>query len=391
MIASVASCPDLQSIGGGVRVPRVARRLSGSGTVLVTELVEGGIPLDEVGGLSRSVRDSVGARVLLLAMREIFTWRHMQAGRAVRGRRPGAPPPVPSGLRPSPFARRSPLSVSVRPSLSSPSVRSLPPPVSARPRPPVSVRPRPPAPRPRPPAQTDPNWGNFLYVPSTDVLWLIDFGAAREYSRAFSDDYLRMVRACAEADEARVMALSLRLGFLDGDEGAAMRAAHAASALVVGEPFSARGAARGAAAPPVVDDAAAPAPRRPAAAAPADPAPPPPPPDGRYDFGRAGGPAAPREASLTARVARLGATMLRHRRTPPPEEAYSLHRKLSGAFLACIKLGARVDARGMLRRVWENHAFADGGVPGTLEAGEVETGGGATAGAREGGARGAGA
>lgn len=31
--------------------------------------------------------------------------------------------------------------------------------------------------------QTDPNWGNFLYDQDSGVLNLIDFGAAKEYSR----------------------------------------------------------------------------------------------------------------------------------------------------------------------------------------------------------------
>lgn len=64
--------------------------------------------------------------------------------------------------------------------------------------------------------QTDPNWGNFLYEASTDVIHLIDFGASREYPKAFVDEYLLMVRACAEKDGPAVEQHSTTLGFLTG-------------------------------------------------------------------------------------------------------------------------------------------------------------------------------
>lgn len=39
----------------------------------------------------------------------------------------------------------------------------------------------------------------------------------------------------------------------------------------------------------------------------------------------------------------------------PPDESYSLHRKLSGAFLACIKLKARVPCRQLFLDAYDAH------------------------------------
>ncbi|KAK9837477.1 hypothetical protein WJX81_005202 [Elliptochloris bilobata] len=162
--------------------------------------------------------------------------------------------------------------------------------------------------------QTDPNWGNFLFDAPSGRLHLIDFGAARDFPKPFVDDYLRMVRACAEQDRDEVILRSKRLGFLTGDESRVMLDAHSEAGFAVGTPFSAEGA---------------------------------------YDFSQHG--------HLTRRVADLGAIMLRHRLTAPPEEAYSLHRKLSGAFLACVKLRACVPCRELFYRVYDRYVFDDPG------------------------------
>jgi aarF domain-containing kinase len=157
--------------------------------------------------------------------------------------------------------------------------------------------------------QTDPNWGNFLYDEATDVINLIDFGAARGYPKHFVDDYLEMVLACANRDRAQVIEMSIRLGFLTGKESKVMLDAHTEAAFMVGLPFS-----------------------RP----------------GGFDF---------RTANLTQQVTQLGATMLQHRLTAPPDEAYSLHRKLSGAFLACVKMGSVVRCKEMFLAVYDNYNF----------------------------------
>ncbi|XP_023530440.1 protein ABC transporter 1, mitochondrial [Cucurbita pepo subsp. pepo] len=159
--------------------------------------------------------------------------------------------------------------------------------------------------------QTDPNWSNFVYDEASNIVNLIDFGAARDYPKNFVDNYLRMVVACANGDKDAVIEMSRRLGFLTGEESEVMLDAHVQAGFVVGLPFSKPGA---------------------------------------YDF---------RASNITHSISNLGATMLRHRLTPPPDEAYSLHRKLSGAFLACIKLGAAVPCRQLLFNVYDNYHFDD--------------------------------
>lgn len=161
--------------------------------------------------------------------------------------------------------------------------------------------------------QTDPNWSNFLYDEATNTINLIDFGAARDYPKRFVDDYLRMVVACANGERDVVIEMSKRLGFLTGEESEAMLDAHVQAGFIVGLPFSNPGG---------------------------------------YDF---------RSSNITHSMSSLGATMLRHRLTPPPDEVYSLHRKLSGAFLACIKLGAVVPCRELLLEVYKDYQFGEDG------------------------------
>lgn len=151
--------------------------------------------------------------------------------------------------------------------------------------------------------QTDPNWSNFMYNSSTNMVGLIDFGAAREFNKEFVDEYFQIVWAAANQDEKTMMDCSIKMKFLTGDESPAMMRAHAAAGMVVGEPFRS-----------------------------SEP----------FDF---------HGSQLTKRLAQYTETFMHGRLTPPPQEVYSLHRKLAGAFLMCIKLRAVVPCRQVLEDV----------------------------------------
>jgi aarF domain-containing kinase len=71
--------------------------------------------------------------------------------------------------------------------------------------------------------QTDPNWTNFLWNASTRQINLVDFGATREYSREFMDNWFNMLQAAASGDRTACIDWSLKLGYLTGEENEVCR------------------------------------------------------------------------------------------------------------------------------------------------------------------------
>ncbi|XP_076647594.1 ubiquinone biosynthesis protein COQ8, mitochondrial [Halictus rubicundus] len=158
--------------------------------------------------------------------------------------------------------------------------------------------------------QTDPNWSNFFYNTDTRQLVLLDFGACREYNKSFMDKYIRIIYAASEGDRNTILNLSREMGFLTGYESKIMEEAHVDAVMVLGQVF-----------------------------------------DKKYKYYDFGG------QDVTNKMQSLVPTILDNRLCPPPEEIYSLHRKLSGIFLLCAKLQVKINCRDMFREVYENYKF----------------------------------
>ncbi|XP_066518548.1 atypical kinase COQ8B, mitochondrial isoform X2 [Hoplias malabaricus] len=152
--------------------------------------------------------------------------------------------------------------------------------------------------------QTDPNWSNFFYNAEENKIYLLDFGACREYPESFTDDYIEVVHAASVGDRATVLQKSKDLKFLTGYETKAFEDAHVEAVMILGEAFASAEA---------------------------------------FDFGT---------QSTTRRIHSLVPVMLRHRLTPPPEESYSLHRKMAGSFLICSKLRACIPCKDMFLDIY---------------------------------------
>jgi predicted unusual protein kinase regulating ubiquinone biosynthesis (AarF/ABC1/UbiB family) len=150
--------------------------------------------------------------------------------------------------------------------------------------------------------QSDPNFANYLFLPATGQIGLLDFGGSRDIAPLLAARYARLLQAGASGDRVALREVMGEIGFFAPNEAAERISVFVDLFLVGCEPI-----------------------RR----------------HGPYDFAASQVPSRVRDVAFELA---FGKGFFR----PPPPDTVFLHRKLAGTFLLCARLGARVDVRSLL-------------------------------------------
>lgn len=166
--------------------------------------------------------------------------------------------------------------------------------------------------------QTDPNWSNFLFWTEKSKIGLIDFGASRYFTTKFVDDYVKIINSAAQGDRDGILHWSKEVGFITGYEAKTLLDAHVDAIMILGEAFQK---------------------------------------DAPFDFSN---------ATTLARVTNIIPAILTHRLAAPPEEVYSLHRKMAGVFLLCTRLKCNMNIKHLWDEIWSRYEFGRPDLPEAL-------------------------
>ena len=147
--------------------------------------------------------------------------------------------------------------------------------------------------------QTDPNFSNYLYLPDSGDVGLLDFGATRRYPQDTIKLYRRLLAAAIRGERDALMASAEAVGYVGQGDPELYRSAVSVLIKAAAEPARAMGG---------------------------------------YDFGR---------SSLARRMSEQVVSLRVENRMwrMPPSEVLFLHRKLAGIYLLCTRLSASVDVR----------------------------------------------
>jgi len=151
--------------------------------------------------------------------------------------------------------------------------------------------------------QSDPNFANFMYVPSQTKVVLLDLGSNVEIAAELADGYAELTRAILAEDRERMRNTMFEMGWLVAEDREEQVQGLIDLVILASEPVALGGV---------------------------------------YDYG---------SSDLSQRTSDAGVDLAfgKGLMRPPPPATIFLHRKLGGMFLMLQRLGARVESQDLVR------------------------------------------